>query len=60
MRRRSPDFVYNDRMSNHVIHVSETEARNDFASLLDRVRAGAEVLVEETIASTPEEAERRR
>ena len=34
-------------MNNHVIHVSETEARDDFASLLDRVRAGAEVVIED-------------
>jgi len=33
-------------MNNHVIHVSETEARDDFASLLDRVREGAEVVIE--------------
>lgn len=35
------------RMNNNVIHVSETEARDDFASLLDRVRAGAEVVIED-------------
>lgn len=34
-------------MTNHVIHVSETEARDDFGSLLDRVRAGAEVVIED-------------
>ena len=32
-------------MNNNVIHVSEVEARNNFASLLDRVRAGAEVVI---------------
>ena len=34
-------------MNNDVIHVSETEARDDFASLLDRVRAGAEIVIED-------------
>lgn len=34
-------------MNNDVIHVSEAEARNNFASLLDRVRAGAEVVIED-------------
>ena len=29
-----------------VIHVSEADAANDFASLLARVRAGAEVVIE--------------
>ena len=33
-------------MSKHVIHVSEAEAASDFASLLARVRAGAEVVIE--------------
>lgn len=33
-------------MPKHVIHVSETEAASDFASLLDSVRAGAEVVIE--------------
>jgi prevent-host-death family protein len=33
-------------MAKHVIHVSDAEAANDFASLLDRVSAGAEVIIE--------------
>ncbi|MGH9608929.1 MAG: type II toxin-antitoxin system Phd/YefM family antitoxin, partial [Bryobacteraceae bacterium] len=37
---------YNPVMAKHVIHISETEAASDFASLLDRVRAGAEIVIE--------------
>ena len=33
-------------MGKPVIHVSEAEAANDFASLLARVRAGAEIVIE--------------
>ena len=33
-------------MGNRVIHISDAEAASDFASLLDRVRAGAEVVIE--------------
>lgn len=33
-------------MVKHVIHVSESEATSDFASLLARVRAGTEVVIE--------------
>jgi prevent-host-death family protein len=33
-------------MGNRVIHISDAEAANDFASLLDRVRAGNEVVIE--------------
>ncbi|MBI3939215.1 MAG: hypothetical protein HY315_00135 [Acidobacteria bacterium] len=33
-------------MAKQVIHVSEKEATTDFASLLKRVRAGAEVVIE--------------
>jgi antitoxin (DNA-binding transcriptional repressor) of toxin-antitoxin stability system len=33
-------------MPRHVIHVSEAEAASDFASLIARVRAGAEVIIE--------------
>ena len=33
-------------MANHVIHVSASEAASDFASLLARVCAGAEVIIE--------------
>jgi prevent-host-death family protein len=33
-------------MARHVIHVSESEAADNFASLMERVRAGAEVVIE--------------
>ena len=33
-------------MADHVIHISEAEAANDFRKLLERVRAGAEVVIE--------------
>jgi len=33
-------------MGNDVIHISDKEAAGSFASLLDRVRAGAEVVIE--------------
>jgi prevent-host-death family protein len=33
-------------MAKHVIHVSEAEAASDFGSLLKRVRAGAEIVIE--------------
>jgi antitoxin (DNA-binding transcriptional repressor) of toxin-antitoxin stability system len=33
-------------MSSRVVHVSESEALNDFASLLERVRGGDEVVIE--------------
>jgi antitoxin (DNA-binding transcriptional repressor) of toxin-antitoxin stability system len=33
-------------MAKDVIHISEAEAANDFLSLLARVRAGAEVVIE--------------
>jgi antitoxin (DNA-binding transcriptional repressor) of toxin-antitoxin stability system len=38
--------VYNHAMAKHVIHISDAEAASDFASLLDRVSAGAEVIIE--------------
>jgi antitoxin (DNA-binding transcriptional repressor) of toxin-antitoxin stability system len=38
--------VYNHIMAKHVIHGSETEAASDCASLMARVRAGAEVVIE--------------
>lgn len=38
--------MYNLVMRKHVIHISEAEATSDFASLLDRVRAGAEIVIE--------------
>jgi antitoxin (DNA-binding transcriptional repressor) of toxin-antitoxin stability system len=33
-------------MADHVIHISEADAARDFAGLLARVRAGAEVVIE--------------
>lgn len=33
-------------MAKDVIHISDAEAANDFASILDRVSAGAEVVIE--------------
>jgi prevent-host-death family protein len=33
-------------MAKNVIHISEAEAARDFASLLARVRAGAEIVIE--------------
>jgi prevent-host-death family protein len=33
-------------MARRVIHISDTEAARDFASVLERVRAGAEVVIE--------------
>ena len=33
-------------MAKEVIHISKAEAASDFASLLDRVRRGAEVVIE--------------
>ena len=33
-------------MGNRVIHISAKEAASDFAALLDRVRAGDEVVIE--------------
>jgi prevent-host-death family protein len=33
-------------MADHVIHISEAEAARDFGKLLERVRAGAEVVIE--------------
>ena len=39
--------VYNHSMSKPVIHISEEEAGSDFASLMARVRAGAEVIIED-------------
>jgi antitoxin (DNA-binding transcriptional repressor) of toxin-antitoxin stability system len=33
-------------MAKHVIRISEAEAANDFATLLARVRAGAEIVIE--------------
>jgi len=33
-------------MAKHVIHISEAEAASDFAALMARVRAGAEVVIQ--------------
>ena len=33
-------------MADHVIHITEAEAASDFAGLLARVRAGAEIVIE--------------
>jgi len=33
-------------MTKHVIHISDSDAANDFASLLRRVRDGAEIVIE--------------
>jgi antitoxin (DNA-binding transcriptional repressor) of toxin-antitoxin stability system len=37
---------YNGRVAEQVIHISEAGATSDFAALLARVRAGAEVIIE--------------
>ena len=39
-------MIYNQVMAKHIIHISDAEAASDFASLLDRVREGAEVVIE--------------
>ena len=38
---------YNHVMPKDVIHISEAEAASDFASLMARVRSGAEVVIED-------------
>jgi prevent-host-death family protein len=38
--------VYNQVMAKDVIHISEAEVASKFASLMARVRAGAEVIIE--------------
>jgi antitoxin (DNA-binding transcriptional repressor) of toxin-antitoxin stability system len=40
-------------MADRVIHISEEEAANDFASVLARVRAGAEVVIESASNKLP-------
>ncbi len=40
-------------MSGHVIHISETEAASDFGSVLARVRAGAEVIIDSEAGRLP-------
>ena len=39
-------LLYNLPMAKHVIHISELKAASNFAALLARVRAGAEIIVE--------------
>jgi antitoxin (DNA-binding transcriptional repressor) of toxin-antitoxin stability system len=41
------DRQYNPNMGKEVIHISEQEAASDFRSLLTRVRAGAEIIIED-------------
>jgi antitoxin (DNA-binding transcriptional repressor) of toxin-antitoxin stability system len=36
-----------------VIHISEADAASDFASVLERVRAGAEVIIESEAGKVP-------
>ena len=38
--------VYNHVMAKDVVHISEAEAANNFGALMERVRAGAEVIIE--------------
>jgi len=38
--------MYNGDMAKHVIRISDAEAASDFASLLERVRTGAEIVIE--------------
>ena len=38
--------MYNPPMAKDVIRISETEAARDFAGLMTRVRAGAEIIIE--------------
>jgi antitoxin (DNA-binding transcriptional repressor) of toxin-antitoxin stability system len=38
--------MYNRAMAKDVIHISDAEAASNFASLLERVSAGAEVIIE--------------
>jgi antitoxin (DNA-binding transcriptional repressor) of toxin-antitoxin stability system len=40
-------------MADRVIHISEAEAASDFASVLARVRAGAEVVIESEVGKLP-------
>jgi len=40
-------------MADDVIHISEEEAASDFASVLARVRAGAEVVIESVSGKQP-------
>lgn len=38
--------MYNPVMAKDVIHISEADAASDFSSLMARVRAGSEVVIE--------------
>jgi antitoxin (DNA-binding transcriptional repressor) of toxin-antitoxin stability system len=38
--------MYNRTVPKNVIHISEAEATSDFAALMTRVRAGAEIIIE--------------
>ncbi len=38
--------VYNHLVAKNVSHISEAEAASDFAALMARVRAGAEIIIE--------------
>jgi prevent-host-death family protein len=38
--------MYNCDMPKKIIHISEADAASDFASILDRVRAGIEIVIE--------------
>jgi prevent-host-death family protein len=38
--------MYNQAMLKNVVHISEAEATKDFASLMARVRAGSQVVIE--------------
>ena len=40
-------------MTDHVIHISEAEAASNFADVLARVRAGAEVVIESERGKLP-------
>ena len=44
---------YNRGMTDHVIHISEAEAASNFADVLARVRAGAEVVIESERGKLP-------
>jgi antitoxin (DNA-binding transcriptional repressor) of toxin-antitoxin stability system len=43
---REETAVYNCSMAKNVIHISEAEAASDFSALMARVRAGAEIVIE--------------
>lgn len=40
-------------MADHVIHISEEEAANDFRAILAQVRAGAEIVIESKAGKLP-------